>query len=223
MSHLHVTLKANAHLKHHGRLQYTLFLKGLGLSLDECILFWRRSFRLMTDDKFAKEYRYNIRHAYGDVGGDANRRGKGYSPYSCQKLLTEPLPGAGQTHGCPYRTFTADNLINMLSSCGLSDRDTLRGVREDVGKQRYHVACNRVFEHVHSKEIKQVKDKAIWGGAELDTILHPNEYFKRAFTLKHLDDAAIVQDMRSTKRGAADYDAMGGGATDTSGANGDDW
>jgi len=48
-------------------------------------------------DKFKKEYLYNIRHSYGDVGGDANRRGKGYSPYSCQKLLTEGLPGPGQS------------------------------------------------------------------------------------------------------------------------------
>jgi DNA primase large subunit len=188
MSHLHTTLRANSHLKHFGRLQYTLFLKGLGLSLDECILFWRRSFRLMTDDKFNKEYKYNIRHAYGDVGGDANRRGRGYSPYSCQKLLTEALPGAGQTHGCPYRTFTVDNLVSLLASTGVSDKEVIKGVREDVTKQRYHVACNRVFEHVHRKEIKEVKDSNMWSAAELDTILHPNEYFKRGFLLKHLGE-----------------------------------
>ena len=77
MRNIHMTLRENSHLKHFGRLQYTLFLKGIGLSLDECIMFWRRSFKLMTDDKFQKEYRYNIRHAYGDVGGDSNRRGRG--------------------------------------------------------------------------------------------------------------------------------------------------
>ncbi|KAF2857031.1 DNA primase large subunit [Plenodomus tracheiphilus IPT5] len=188
MRNLHTTLRENSHLKHFGRLQYTLFLKGIGLSLDECLVFWRRSFKLMTDDKFQKEYKYNVRHSYGDVGGDANRRGRGYTPYSCQKLLTEPLPGPGQTHGCPYRTFTSDNLVSILQRVGVNDRDVLKTVREDVSKQRYHVACNRVFEWSHKREIKKVKDDGSWSATDLDTIVHPNTYFKRSWLLKHLDD-----------------------------------
>jgi DNA primase large subunit len=194
MSNLHRNLRDNSHLKHFARLQYTLFLKGLGLSLEDCIVFWRRSFKLMTDDKFNKEYKYNIRHAYGDVGGDANRRGRGYSPYSCQKLLTEPLPSAGQLHGCPYRTYSPDNLISLLQNTGVSDRELLKTVKDDIGKQRYHVACNRVFEHQHRKEIKEVKDKGLWSASELDTILHPNTYFKRSFLLKHLNDEPTDED-----------------------------
>lgn len=111
---------------------------------------------MLLTDKFKSEYLYNIRHAYGDVGGDANRRGRGYTPYSCQKLLTEPLPASGQNHGCPYRTYSPDNLISLLQSVGVCDKDLLRGVREDVGKQRYHIACNRVFEAAHKNEIKKV-------------------------------------------------------------------
>lgn len=188
MRSLHTTLRENSHLKHFGRLQYTLFLKGIGLSLDECIVFWRRSFKLMTDDKFQKEYKYNIRHSYGDVGGDANRRGRGYTPYSCQKLLTEPLPGPGQSHGCPYRTFTPDNLASVLQRTGVNDRDLIKTVKEDVVKQRYHVACNRVFEWAHKREIKKVKDEGSWSATDLDTIVHPNTYFKRSWLLKHLGD-----------------------------------
>jgi DNA primase large subunit len=191
MSNLHRTLRETSHLKHYARLQYTLFLKGLGLGLEDCILFWRRSFKLMTDDKFNKDYKYNIRHAYGDVGGDSNRRGRGYSPYSCQKLLTEPLPGAGQMHGCPYRTYAADNLVALLQNTGVSDRELLKTVKEDVSKQRYHVACNRVFEHTHKKEIKEAKDKSLLGEGEMDTLLHPNSYFKRSFMLKHQNDEPV--------------------------------
>jgi DNA primase large subunit len=158
-------------------------------------------------DKFKSEYLYNIRHAYGDVGGDANRRGQGYTPYSCQKLLSEALPAAGQNHGCPYRTYNPDNLITLLQSVGVSDKDLLRTVREDVGKQRYHIACNRVFESAHKSELKkvcsdlrwvsaasaandvgaQVKDESLWPSSQLDTILHPNDYFKRSFLLRNLD------------------------------------
>lgn len=107
-------------------------------------------------EKFKSEYLYNIRHAYGDVGGDAIKRGRGYTPYSCQKLLTEALPSSGQNHGCPYRTYSPDNLTGLLQSLGVTDRDLLKGVREDVGKQRYHIACNRVFEAAHKGEIKKV-------------------------------------------------------------------
>jgi len=189
MRNLHTTLRKNNHLKHYGRLQYTLFLKGIGLSLEDCLLFWRQSFKLLTDDQFNKEYRYNVRHAYGDVGGDANRRGRGYTPYSCQKLLTEAPPGPGQTHGCPYRTYSPDNLVGLLQATGVGDREVLKGVREDVGRQRYHIACNRVFEWAHKAELKKVKDDGSWAAADLDTILHPNTYFKRSYLLKNLDTA----------------------------------
>ncbi|MCJ1289655.1 hypothetical protein MMC34_001188 [Xylographa carneopallida] len=186
MRNLHTTLRANSHLKHFGRLQYTLFLKGLGLSLEDCLLFWRRSFRLITDDTFAKEYRYNVRHAYGDVGGDALRRGRGgYAPFSCQKILTEHPPGSGESHGCPYRHFGADNLAALLQTTGVTDRDVLRGVREDVDKKRFHIACNRVFEWAHRAELKRVKEDGSWAAAELDVIVHPNTYFKRSYLLRN--------------------------------------
>ena len=186
MKHLHSTLRKQSHLKHFGRLQYTLFLKGIGLSLEDCLVFWRQSFSKVTDDTFNKEYRYNVRHAYGDVGGDSNRRGRGYSPYSCQKILTEHPPGTGEAHGCPYRTFGVDNLTSMLQTTGVYDREVLKGVKEDVEKKRYHIACNRVFEWANKSEIKKVKDEGTWGPAELDTIVHPNTYFKRSYLLKNL-------------------------------------
>lgn len=195
MKHLHTTLRQNSHLKHFGRLQYSLFLKGIGLSLEDCLVFWRTAFKKITDDTFNKEYRYNIRHVYGDVGGDANRRGRGYSPYSCQKILTEHPPGTGEAHGCPYRTFNVENLTSMLQATGVHDRELLKGVKDDVEKKRYHIACNRVFEWAHKTEIKKVKDEGIWGPAELDTIVHPNTYFKRSYLLKNLTDAP-KQDVR---------------------------
>ncbi len=184
MRNLHMTLRKSNHLKHFGRLQYTLFLKGLGLTMEDCLIFWRQSFKLITDETFNKEYRYNIRHSYGDVGGDAVRRGRGYSPFSCQKILTEHPPGSGESHGCPYRHFSVDNLTSLLQVTGVNDRDVLRGVKEDVDKKRFHIACNRVFEWAHKPEIRQVKDDGTWKTADLDTIVHPNTYFKRSYLLK---------------------------------------
>jgi DNA primase large subunit len=186
MRNLQNSLQRDSHLKHFGRLQYTLFLKGLGLSVEDALVFWRTSFKNITDDKFNKEYRYNVRHSYGEVGGDANKRGRGYSPYSCQKILSEHPPGPGEAHGCPYRHFSLDNLTSMLQSVGVQDREVLAGVKDDVGKKRFHIACNRVFEHAHKAEIKKVKDDGIWGANELDTIVHPNVYFKRSYLLGNM-------------------------------------
>lgn len=143
MQNLHRSLRRDSHLKHFGRLQYTLFLKGIGLNLEECLIFWRQAFNKITDDTFNKEYRYNVRHAYGDVGGDSNRRGNGYSPFSCQRILTEHPPGPGEAHGCPYRHFSVENLTNLLTAVGVRDPDVLRGVKEDKEKMKYHMACNR--------------------------------------------------------------------------------
>ncbi|KAL2175148.1 eukaryotic and archaeal DNA primase, large subunit-domain-containing protein [Thermothelomyces heterothallicus CBS 202.75] len=187
MTHLHRSLRRDAHLKHYGRLQYTLFLKGIGLSLEESLIFWRSAFNKITDDTFNKEYRYNVRHAYGDVGGDSNRRSGGYSPYSCQKILTEHAPGPGEAHGCPYRHFSPENLTTLLRASGVTDRAVLEGVKADTENQKFHMACNRVFEHLHKAEIKRAKDEGIMTAAQLETIVHPNEYFKRSYLLKHMD------------------------------------
>ncbi|TVY26354.1 putative DNA primase large subunit [Lachnellula hyalina] len=191
MQNLHRSLRRDAHLKHFGRLQYTLFLKGIGLNLEECLVFWRSSFSKITDDTFNKEYRYNVRHTYGDVGGDSNRRGGGYTPFSCQKILTEHPPGPGEAHGCPYRHFSIDNLTALLQNVGVKDQEVLRGVKEDKEKTKFHLACNRVFEYVHKQEIKKVRDDGTWGASQLETIVHPNEYFKRSYMLKNMSKSPI--------------------------------
>ncbi|KAL7907911.1 DNA primase, large subunit [Trichoderma velutinum] len=193
MSNLHRSLRRDAHLKHYGRLQYTLFLKGIGLNLEECLAFWRGAFHKVTDDTFNKEYRYNIRHAYGEVGGDTNRRGGGYSPFSCQKILTEHPPGPGEAHGCPYRHFNLENLTSLVQAMGVSDRSVLQGIKEDKDNQKFHMACNRVFEHLHKAEIKKAKDEGVMTANQLETIVHPNEYFKRSYLLKNLGKETDVK------------------------------
>jgi DNA primase large subunit len=73
MRTLHNNLRKDHHLKHQARLQYGLFLKVLGLSIEEAVAFWRKAFSgKVADDKFTKEYLYNIKHNYGLVGKMAN-------------------------------------------------------------------------------------------------------------------------------------------------------
>jgi DNA primase large subunit len=53
----------------------------------------------------------------------------------------------------------------------------------------------RVFEYAHKQEIKKVKEDGTWGAAQLETIVHPNEYFKRSYLLKNLGTATVKSEV----------------------------
>ncbi|RYG50737.1 hypothetical protein EON66_11545 [archaeon] len=58
MQSMHNALKETHKLKHLGRLQYGLFLKGVGLSLEDALVFWQTEFtRAMTTEEFLKKVR----------------------------------------------------------------------------------------------------------------------------------------------------------------------
>ncbi|KAG5461947.1 MAG: eukaryotic and archaeal DNA primase, large subunit-domain-containing protein, partial [Olpidium bornovanus] len=111
MRNLHNQLRRDEHLRHGGRLQYGLFLKvpaGIGLPLDEALLFWKRMFAKTTDDKFQKEYAYNIRHSYGMEGKRTD-----YTPFRYDFFeLTRPKPATDAwdngSHP-PFETITHPN------------------------------------------------------------------------------------------------------------------
>lgn len=72
------------HLKHWGRLQLGLFIKGLGLTMDETITFWKSEMTKKIDaDKFEKNYMYNIRHMFGKEGKKAD-----YKSWNCNKVIS---------------------------------------------------------------------------------------------------------------------------------------
>ncbi|WVQ83184.1 hypothetical protein IAT38_005323 [Cryptococcus sp. DSM 104549] len=173
---MHAKLKKDHHLKHFGRLQLTLFLKGIGLPLEEALIFWRRGFgSTITDDKFNKEYKYNIRHNYGQEGKRAN-----YPPKSCQQILTTNQPGNQDTHGCPFRHYSEDNLVSYLISTypGLTrSSPEMREIRDHVKSSHYHLACTRVFEFTHGLK----KGEGLGNGESVD---HPNKWVDRSRELE---------------------------------------
>jgi DNA primase large subunit len=44
MKQLHSGMRRDHKLKHNGRMQYGLFLKGIGLSLEDALAFWQAEF-----------------------------------------------------------------------------------------------------------------------------------------------------------------------------------
>lgn len=75
---LHTNLLSKGHLKHFGRLQLALFLKGIGLTVEENLSYWKVHFQ-----KFDSSLLYNIRHIYGQEG-----KKRPYEPWTCDKIIS---------------------------------------------------------------------------------------------------------------------------------------
>ena len=67
MLRLHNALRENHHLKHGGRLQYGLYLKHIGVTLEQSLAFWKKEFSQKVDaDKVCDTVmvRINIQYAF---------------------------------------------------------------------------------------------------------------------------------------------------------------
>jgi DNA primase large subunit len=181
MKVLHKSLRADHKLKHMGRMQYGLFLKGLGLNLENALQFWQDEFtKIMPESDFVKTYSYNIRHSYGKEGKQTN-----YSPYGCMKIITGmSRPGADEHHGCPFKNFDERNLRVEMTS--VKDKNQVDEIINLVKGSHYQVACRRYFEVTHpdinatDKEMAKEDDGA--------PFLHPNVYFTQSRRLLEAKD-----------------------------------
>uniref|UniRef100_A0A6B2L438 DNA primase large subunit C-terminal domain-containing protein n=1 Tax=Arcella intermedia TaxID=1963864 RepID=A0A6B2L438_9EUKA len=156
MKNIHKALRRDHHLKHGGRMQYGLFLKGLGLSLEQSLQFWSSEFRLKGLD-FDADYAYNIKHNYGTVGKRTS-----YSPYSCSKIISSK-PKGGDTCGCPFVHSTKAQLKTMLREKGIEEQK----IQEIVSINNPNECCAMVFFHCHP-------------GKNVDAMTHPNKYFDKS-------------------------------------------
>ncbi|KAM6459856.1 DNA primase large subunit isoform 2-T3 [Liasis olivaceus] len=161
MRQLHKALRDNHHLRHGGRMQYGLFLKGIGLTLEQALQFWKSEFiRGKVDaDKFDKGYAYSIRHNYGKEGKRTD-----YTPFSCMKIILSNLPGQGDYHGCPFRHSDPELLKQKLQSYKIPPSG-ISQILDLVKGMHYQLACQKYFELTH--DVKEI-------GFSLS---HPNQYF----------------------------------------------
>ncbi|XP_058162908.1 DNA primase large subunit isoform X2 [Dasypus novemcinctus] len=161
MRQLHKALRENHHLRHGGRMQYGLFLKGIGLTLEQALQFWKQEFikGKMNPDKFDKGYSYNIRHSFGKEGKRTD-----YTPFSCLKIILTNPPSQGDYHGCPFRHSDPELLKQKLQSYKFSPGG-INQILDLVKGTHYQVACQKYFEMIHN-----VDDCGF-------SLNHPNQFF----------------------------------------------
>jgi len=169
--------------RHWGILHLSLFLKGIGMPLDQAAKFWTKS---MKDGKKGKEVVGNLNHMYGKTGARRD-----YSPFGCQKLfesVKDTKPEKGCHYGCPFVYYSATQLVTTLRNMNLNDNDCTEVVKYKSERQ-YTLACRKVFEATHrdllAKEAITIEDVAC-------TWDHPNRYFDTSY---HMHNPQLIKEL----------------------------
>ena len=182
MSNMYNKLTDTHHLKHKARNQLGLFLKGIGLTVEESYSVWRGNFIKdpgMTAEKWQKEYAYGIRYNYGLEGKRTN-----WSPHSCMKVISETGTNAlaGEHHGCPFKTFDEAQLRAQLQQMSVGGAD-VNFILDKARNQHFQVACGKYFEAKH-KGSTLIE-------TELGGITHPNQYFDESMKFHGSADGTV--------------------------------
>jgi DNA primase large subunit len=161
MQLMHTHLRTKHHLKHFGRLSYSLFLKGIGVSLEAALEFWREELEGRGGRNFDKEFAYNFKHSYGSVGKRTS-----YTPYACHKIIDEPAVEGG-VHGCPFKTSKNDKgqLKSLLQVKEVSGEE-IQEIFKLSNEGQYQMACKCLFDRQHPGH-----------GFPIESMNHPNRYF----------------------------------------------
>ena len=189
MHNMHSKLHETHHLKHSARHQLGLFLKGIRLTVEESLAYWRAQFtKKIPADKFNKEYAYNIRYNYGLEG-----KRQDWSAFSCGKIINSPgaNASAGEHHGCPFRNFDEGQLRAQLQLMQVTGSDA-NFILEKVRGHHYQVACGKYFEAKHKGTTLIER--------ELGGIEHPNQYFEESMKFYK---PQVEGDVNSSQSGAS--------------------
>lgn len=177
MVNLQTGLSQDKKLKHWGRLQYGLFLKGAGLSLEDALVYFERQF---VTSNFQKEYAYNVRHMYGKEGKRAS-----YPPYNCSKIIHGNPPNANDHHGCPYKHGTVQHVTTLLQKLGVAPKDQT-GIVTLQKSHQYQLACVEHFKVSHRNTNNAQTNVDNVGN-------HPNAWFQASVVHAKATGTAVEQ------------------------------
>ena len=119
--------------------------------------------------------------------------------FSCQRIITQDQPGPHDSHGCPFRHFSEQALLNSLSyTYNISAPVDTKELLDAVKGGHYHVACTRVYEITHRDQGVRKGDGSVTRTAHIiahaylqccfsvgsgESVSHPNLYYERSLAL----------------------------------------
>jgi len=148
----HRTLRTHNRLGHHARIAYTLFLKEIGLPLEEALKFWSLHYSKVPETSHhngqkcahswqenSKKFEYSINHMYGNAGGRKN-----YSAHTCASIAQR------------------SSSINEELTCPFIGEEDI----EDLAKD----PTEKCLEHFRKNNVESVKSMV--------SIVKPSHYFR---------------------------------------------
>ncbi len=156
-------LESTGYLTHGERLQLGLFLKRLGMTLEEQMEFWYK-FSVdnvgMSWEEFNKKGGYHVKHIYGVVGSR-----KDYEAPKCETIISK--------YFCPFKNLSTAQLRDVLRSYHKDiDEKVLRDIIEKARLGEPTQACKLHLFHVAGRRYK------------IEGITHPLQFVRLAFMSK---------------------------------------
>jgi DNA primase large subunit len=166
MRQLDEQLREDHHLKFTGRWQFGLFVKALGLTMEDALEFWKTEMtkKVPPETWNKSRYAYNIRHYYGTEGKRTS-----YTTMGCSKIINGPPPMPDIVHGCPFRHWSETQLRRELSkprphpaNASINNKDAalfqakidlnamqIEGIIKKAKDSFYTAACHAYFIAMH--------------------------------------------------------------------------
>ncbi|CAG9787405.1 unnamed protein product [Diatraea saccharalis] len=155
MLNIHEKLRKQHRLPHTERFYYTLFLKDIGMPVDQAIDFWRFEYRQAPNgihscchnwEKNEKKFVYGIRHMYGLEGCRRN-----YTSMNCQRI--QSFDSSCTSGGCPFKTFDHTKMLSILNMD--SNESLWSQLYELKSRHNYTGAC---IKYMQSRNLVVIKN-----------------------------------------------------------------
>ncbi|XP_018569792.1 probable DNA primase large subunit [Anoplophora glabripennis] len=184
---LYKVLQKTNRLSHNDRFDFSLYMKGIGISLRDSLKFWENTYTRQHSScskcshnwkDNEKRYIYGIRHLYGLEGSRKN-----YTVRSCN-FFQEKILSATEDGGCPFKHFDDSNLRQVLQKLLPSKEDDVE-VMIYERKENPSLACKLFYENV----FKIITDNCI---ADNISFSNPVEYYlslKKHISKNSIDSA----------------------------------
>jgi len=157
MRDLITKLKTTGYLSHSERLQLGLFLKRLGMSLNEQLEFWYKNAVDnvgISRDEFEKKAGYIIRHIYGLEGSR-----KDYEAPKCETIINRY-----------YCFFSSNDLPSIKTFLRMNniEKSIIENIIEEAKNRNYQLACSKFLSTKYNLNYKK-------------PMSHPLLFFRLAF------------------------------------------